>query len=1044
MQAEPLPAPLMARRAGPVPRPRAWLRPILLCLLHLVLSRSGARAQEPMSQMDHQSWTARDGAPQAISALAQAPNGLLWIGSQGGIFSFDGLSFTAFRPAAGQPKLPTDLISTLTVARDGSVWAGMMVGGVARIQDDHVTLYGTPAGKRLGIVRQVQQAPDGSIWCEGENKLARFDPAGVWHVETTPGGAYPRDLLIDREGVQWLATDGRLFRRTSAAAAFTPLPVAVGIPLTLVEAGDGTLLLSEQDTDQDHGRTLRLDRQGAPIGTPDDQDTVSATLPMPDGSVWLSTESAGLHRVAWDPTGAYATSPSGAADRFGALDGLAAGDLSLLLRDRDGDIWVGGRNGLDRFKPAWLQRYPQLSQGDADFCVNSRSEIWVLSNSKGLHVVKGDAIREMPAEGDIYRMACSASYGMLYIDPKGLWTVEDGTPALIAPIPGIEPYGVLQIVETADHAVSITLVDSSAGARTLNGTSWATTALGGVAGHGPKYAYVDAQGRLWAAFGLTSTEISVTENGHVRLLGNGQAPSSAGTSAGPDPSPRLGTVVVRGFAEVPQGMLAAGIYGLGFSRGGTEDFRLLTFADPTLARGLTGIARDRGGDVWLNGSRGIVRIRAAQLAAALQNPNTQLAAEAIHEGGIVGPAPYDFKPGNSVLLDPSGKLWFVTMTGVLRLDPAHRPAPPNPPVVAIRSILADGQPLGRSATLPPRPQTVEIRYFGLQLSAPEAVVYRYRLDGLDESWQNAGTRAEAIYTHLPPGKYVFRVEAANGDGNWTAPVASRSFKVRPSFYQTWWFLAASLALLTAALWLAVTLRLRAVGSAIRLREEGRADERIRIARDLHDTLLQGVQGLVMSVHAVLHSLSSDHAARDVLSTSLDTADRIIAEGRDRVGSLRAAQPQGGDLMAALQALALSLEADGNTRFSIGRSGHAAPLAPDAADEVLSIAREAMTNAARHANATEVDVQLVFSAAAFTLTCRDNGTGFDPAAAPAPGHWGLRGMTERTERLSGRLHLHSKPGQGTEVRLVVQARNAYASPARSIPRADGVLNAGAVT
>jgi hypothetical protein len=206
---------------------------------------------------------------------------------------------------------------------------------------------------------------------------------------------------------------------------------------------------------------------------------------------------------------------------------------------------------------------------------------------------------------------------------------------------------------------------------------------------------------------------------------------------------------------------------------------------------------------------------------------------------------------------------------------------PHPPQLAIRSITADGRPPDSKSTFPPEIATLNVRYFAADFANPKNVIYGYQLDGADTSWQDVGSRSEAIYTHLKPGRYVFRVMASNSDGVWTEPVVSEPFTVPPRFYQKGWFAALGILAAVQLLWLAYAIRFRFVSREIRMRAEERADERIRIARELHDTLLQGVQGLLLTFHVAAEKVPADHESKKTLEKALATADQIILEGRNR-------------------------------------------------------------------------------------------------------------------------------------------------------------------
>jgi signal transduction histidine kinase len=269
--------------------------------------------------------------------------------------------------------------------------------------------------------------------------------------------------------------------------------------------------------------------------------------------------------------------------------------------------------------------------------------------------------------------------------------------------------------------------------------------------------------------------------------------------------------------------------------------------------------------------------------------------------------------------------------------------------------------------------------------------------------------------------------ASNGNDIWTKSVSSVTFTVLPHFYQNRWFQALSILAGIFLIWLGVSFRIRSVSRAIQIREEGRADERIRIARELHDTLLQGVQGLLLAFHVASGKVPAQHESKEALENALGTADRIILEGRNRVNRLRSENLTDAELESLITSVAESLRAGRGVQFAVDRHGGSDTLQSHVLDEVFCIMREAITNAFRHSEASQIAVELDYRKREFSVSCRDNGRGFDYKAIQlnaTNGHWGLRGMEERAEKIGARFSCDSSPQKGTEVRITVPARRAY--------------------
>lgn len=396
--------------------------------------------------------------------------------------------------------------------------------------------------------------------------------------------------------------------------------------------------------------------------------------------------------------------------------------------------------------------------------------------------------------------------------------------------------------------------------------------------------------------------------------------------------------------------------------------------------------------------------------------------------GLPG-VPAQFRPIPTALQAGDGRLWFATTSGVVTIDPDRIQRNPLPPPVSTHSLSVDGRPYRLESgplRLPAGARNLQIGYAALSLAIPERVRFRYRLEGYDQEWQEAGTRRVAYYTNPGPGDYVFRVLAANNDGVWNETGARIAFSIAPRYYQTTWFAAACVTAAAALLWVAYLLRLRRVSRQIHDRLQERHRERERIARELHDTLLQSVQGLILRFHAVARSLGPGAPARDALDAVLERADDVMVEARDRVLDLRATA-RGGCLADMFARMAAELEAGPELSIRVSEEGNRMPIDPIVQDELLQIGREAMLNACRHAGARHIGIAIEQNAAYLAVSVHDDGRGIDPDVLDRggrEGHWGLAGMRERAARIGARLDITSGPGEGTRVEVQVPAAVAY--------------------
>ena len=336
----------------------AWLLAATLLLIFGAESVAPARGSNSLSEMDHAMWTARDGAPQGILALARSRDGILWIGTEGGLFTFDGHAFNAFQSDPGQPDLPGGEVTSIFEARDGAMWVGFYEGPIARIAHRQITLFTEADHETLCCAHTISQARDGSMWAvSGQTTLVRFGSDEKWHLEPNPAGVSGGrifGIFIDSSDTLWVPQGGRLYRRPLAKSSWYPTDTKVDAPYGFVEAPDHSIWVTDLVLDSDHGRTQHLDRFAKVLDRIVDDDQTTGVLRAPDGSIVTSTSNHGLRRYGSD----YFSSSQSAAktdpETYTHLDGLASDTTTAMLQDDDGNIWVGGQRGLDRFRTARL------------------------------------------------------------------------------------------------------------------------------------------------------------------------------------------------------------------------------------------------------------------------------------------------------------------------------------------------------------------------------------------------------------------------------------------------------------------------------------------------------------------------------------------------------------------------------------------------------------------------------------------------------------------------------------------------------------------
>ena len=444
---------------------------------------------------------------------------------------------------------------------------------------------------------------------------------------------------------------------------------------------------------------------------------------------------------------------------------------------------------------------------------------------------------------------------------------------------------------------------------------------------------------------------------------------------------------------------------------------------------------DDGHSVWLYMACGLVRIARADLDAWSANPKGKVRATLfdVSDGvrGIAGPGSA-YQPRVAKVKD--GRVWFVGAGDLYVIDPHYLAFNKLPPPVHVEQIIADRKTHDAYSNLrlPALTRDLEIDYTALSLVAPEKNGFRIKLEGRDPEWKDVGNERKAFYNDLPPRNYRFRVMASNNSGVWNEAGATFDFSIDPAYYQTRWFQASCAATFLALLWALYRLRLHQIAQIFNVRMEERVGERTRIARELHDTLLQSFQGLMLHLQ-VVDELLPDGRAKEKLEESLERADKAIAEGREAVHDLRLSAATTNELAQAVRALGNELAGEDGAAFRLVVEGPTRDLHPIVRDEIYRIAREALRNAFIHAGAHHIEAEITYSERLLRLRIRDDGQGMAPAILEEgrPGHYGLPGMRERASQIGAKLSIWSAVRAGTEIELSIAASIAYGKlPSRS--------------
>ncbi|WP_281331704.1 sensor histidine kinase [Polyangium sp. 6x1] len=977
----------------------------------MVRSARASSRDRSIAQFYHSRWTVKDGAPGQISALAQTRDGFLWLAAAATLYRFDGVRFEHVEPLDGEPF--TVGIQTLHASPDGGLWLGFQQGGAAYFKDGHVTRHGEAQGLSPHQLSSFAIDADGVVWTGGRSAgLLRLE-GGRWHSVGDDWGFPSRQatyVFVDRDGTLWVATENTLVFLPKGSRTFRKTGARVKWVGRIAQASDGSIWITELD-----GNVRPVARaNGELLDAPASIDVLSAGMVFdPEGSLWMSTLGEGMRRLPHpellgdrqigrlDP----------AAEIFTEKEGLSADYAWPLLQDREGNIWVGTSGGLDRFRHSSLV-LAEFPRGAHDFALAAGDDgaIWAGTTNRPLMRLHDRQVELTELDADV-RCAYRDPDGTVWLGTsKDLWRIEGNRPVRVAALPETAVSQQVQAM-TKDASGALWVAQAAAGLLRWKDGVW--TRMEEPLGLAPEIrvfsATTDAEDRVW--LGSRDNTIIAIDHGVARHYG-----AADGL--------HLGTVI---SLRAGKRLWAGGEHGLAHFDG--HRFHPFGVADKESFRGVAGILEMPDGGLWLHAVPGIFHIPADEVARAVADSTYLARGERFDFLDGLPARPTLLRPLPTAVQGTDGRLWFATSNGVVWIDPARIFRNPVPPPVAIRSVHVNGRRLAPSSslTLPERATSIEIDYTALSFTIPERVRFRYRLEGVDEAWQDVGARREAYYTTLDPGHYRFRVIAANNDGVWNETGATLDLTLPPAFFQTWWFRALSAAAVLLGLWAAYLLRLRKVRAHMRSLLEERHRERERIARELHDTLLQGFQGLILRFQAAVEKLPASEPARAAMEKALDRADEVQGEARARVKDLRAASERVGELSSAFTRVGEELAQDGPVEFHVSVEGQPPSLDAIVRDEVFRIGREALLNAFHHAGAQRIEVELVYDDGELCLRVRDDGCGVDAELLEAggrPGHWGLPGMRERARRIGAQLEIGGRGDAGTVVELRVPAAVAY--------------------
>lgn len=973
----------------------------LLAPLSGATQESGAirdDAAMPLAGYKLHHWSLEEGSPGRINAITQTADGFLWVGGVDGLLRFDGLTFERIGPSPTEPS--RIVVARLLAARDGTLWIGLARRkGVMVWKGGKLVSAGMPNPSRE--VNDIAEGPDGAIWISrggrGTQSLARWHK-GKWTEFDTASGLPEKPVwkpLFARDGTMWLTGEDAVYRKEAGRDRFVATGITTLPRATLAEAPDGTIWLVEKERTRAIAKNGRLIANGPAFPTP---FGIRALFDR-HGDMWIATWSDGVFRVQ-DPA-----SPRRTIAHLTRRNGLLSDPVRAVFEDREGNVWIGGEMGLNMARRVAItpaRGVPSDPATNHMLAADSAGTVFIANDKSVFAVAPGQDPQTAYSSPVLIEAICPARRGGIWIVLRGKALRFEGGRI------------------TASFALPDNFAANSCG-EDAAGRLWLPALQKGL------FVLQGGAARAWQGIDGKSHipgNVAIMADGRAALHFRGQAPAPdkafvALTDTG---VPSDG---VEGLLPGARTLYTSGAAGLAAP---------LLPGSPALpsnrypwASSINGLVQTASGETWTIGDIGVVRMKTADLDRAFAKP-----------GAAVPYQLFDFRDGltsfaqksagTQIVAGKDGRIWFATRDTVEGIDPAALARDTRAPDLMIRTIAFAQQdmPATTGMTLPAHVSALTLAFTATSLAAPDRVQFRYRLIGHSSAWTEAGNRRSASFAGLGPGAYRFELAAANAEGVWNPRPAVLEFTIAHAFYQTWWFRVLAALAIAGALYLVYAIRLQQMSSRMRMRMLVRTGERERIARELHDTMIQGVQGLILRFQAVADRFAHDDEVQAILQPALERAEEVLVEGRERVTGLRTQRVR--DFCEELARLV------GNGMFPQDRIApiHLVrtprPIAPAIIDDLLAVLGEALGNAARHSQASRIEVGVRFGRWTFVANVRDNGIGMHEtiiAEGGAPGHFGLVGMKERIEAIGGKLTVESASGFGTEIELRLPARIAYA-------------------
>ena len=988
------------------------LRTLLLLGLVLVCLGGTAFPLDPsrnVSQYVHHTWGPSKGfIGGEVNAIGQSADGYLWIGTGRGLVRFDGFNFTLIqRPMPD--TLPAGPVRAFALDAEDNLWIRL-------------------DGPRMLIYR------DGKF----EDAYARFDLQGL--IVTASTSDRQHRITFAGLGDRILRYDGNQFETVVGAGD------APGQVISLAAMRDASFWIGTSDDGLFRSQNGRVFKMAPELG----DAKINCLAPSADGGLWIGTDDgvrlleAGAAKLSalpslkglqifvmtpdhdnnlWVGTNhGIARITSTGVVSLDLIDRTSVHEVRAILEDHDGDIWFGGSQGIERLRNGMLSSYsaaeglPAVAGGP--IYVDPQGGVWFAPIAGGLYFLRGGHAERVTLAGLDHDVVYSISGGgnevWLGRQVGGLTVLTESGNSFAA-----------RTFTTADGLAQNSVYSVR---RSRDGTIWAGTVSSGVsrlrAGKFENFSAAEGlpsntvnsivermDGTIWVA---TPNGLASYTNAHWRAYGDRDGL----------PSPFVRVT----FEDSKHNLWLATSGGLSYLSSGK--IIVPPNLPETLRERIFGIAEDSTGSLWFTTSDHVVRVnREKLLAGSLQETDLQTFGG---EDGLTGSE--GVGRDSTVLADGDGRIWLSLRSGLSVADPTTTIRNMTPVAVRIESVSAGGRQFDTkdAIKLSSGIRSISLNYGGTNLSAPERIRFRYKLDGSGQGWSEIVASREVVFSNLEPGSYRFRIIASSTAGLWNGPETSLPFILEPAFWQTPAFRASCFVLLLAALWAAYFFRVRHLTTLLQLRHQERLSEREDIARDLHDTFFQGVQSLFLRLHTASRQLPENTSVRRALDDVLNDSDRVMTEGREMFLDIPETELKDQDFVQVIAGICAEFATAQPIEYRLEVDGTPRNLNPLVMAELGKIGREAIYNAFRHSSARSIEVELTYGKKEMRFRVRDDGKGFEPTllqAKPGHLHLGLQNMKKRAEKLGADFRLWSRPGSGTELEIMLAAQRAYSTTPR---------------